>query len=411
LACIQGLILPLRRYRLHRLHGVEVAIEQQIRVGVFCPTFLRPEMLHVYRQVAGLRKVQPVVYAFKRECQDRFPFDPVNLLPRSPLRWARRIWRKQICRVPQHASSGEVQAFVRALTVDGCRLLHIYFGNNAVFWAPLFRKTSLPLVVSFHGADVQVRSAAALSVLRHSFARAALVLARSDSLAFELGALGCPERKLRIQRTGIPVDQYPCRLRQKPAEGRWELLQACRLVEKKGLARTVHAFAGFKARWPVARLTVAGDGPLRSALEALTEELGLVASVRFTGFLNPGQLSRLYEESHIFLHPSETSPDGNREGIPNSLLEAMATGLPVIATRHGGIPEAIESGISGLLVREGATNELLGALLRLSADDDLRNTLGRNAAQVVRTRFDLEHQVSQLENLYLEGMTPALSPL
>ncbi|HEY0790657.1 MAG TPA: glycosyltransferase [Chthoniobacterales bacterium] len=393
--------------------AVGVSTEQQIRVGVFCPTFLRPEMLHVYRQVAGLRRVQPVVYAFKREYEDRFPFEPVRLLPRSPFRWARRIWRKQIRRLPQHASAGEVRALVRAMASDGCQLLHIYFGNNAVFWAPLFRKSDLPLIVSFHGADVQVgmRSAAAIRILRQSFARAGLVLARSDSLAHELAALGCPQRKLRIQRTGIPVNQYPFHSRQNPVEGRWELLQACRLVGKKGLVRTVRAFAGFQARWPFARLTVAGDGPLRPALEALTAELGLTASVRLTGFLNPEQLSRLYQEAHIFLHPSETGPDGNREGIPNSLLEAMATGLPVVATRHGGIPEAIEADVSGLLIREGATDELLGALLRLTEDDDLRASLGRNAARVVRARFDLEQQLSRLENLYFEGITPTLTPL
>ena len=179
------------------------------------------------------------------------------------------------------------------------------------------------------------------------------------------------------------------------------------MVEKKGLVRTIRAFAGFKARWPLARLTVAGDGPLRPALETLTAELGLADSVRFTGFLNPQQLSCLYEESHVFLHPSETGRDGNQEGIPNSLLEAMATGLPVIATQHGGIPEAIQSGLNGLLVNEGATNELLDAMLRLSEDDDLRTILGQNAAQVVRSRFDLEHQLSRLEDLYFQAMTPS----
>jgi colanic acid/amylovoran biosynthesis glycosyltransferase len=391
------------------VRGAESAGGKPVRVGVFCPTFLRPEMLHVYRQVAGLHKVQPVVYAFKRECQDRFPLERINLLPRSPFRGIRRIWQTQICRVPQQALPSEVQAFVRAMTLDGCGLLHIYFGNNALFWAPLFRKTDLPLVVSFHGADVQVgmRSAAALGLLRQTFARAMLVLARSDSLASELAARGCPERKLRIQRTGIPVDQYRYHLRQKPTDGRWELLQACRLVEKKGLVKTIRAFSGFQTRWPFARLTVAGDGPLRSALETLTAELRLVDSVRFTGFLNPEDLLGLYKEAHVFLHPSETGRDGNQEGIPNSLLEAMATGLPVIATRHGGIPEAIESGRSGLLVNEGATDQLLGALLRVIEDDDLRTTLGHNAAQVVRCRFDLEQQVSRLENFYLQAMTPS----
>lgn len=82
----------------------------QPRVAIFCPTFLKPEMLHVYRQVAGLRKVSPVVLTFKRENADRFPFDPIRRVRRSSLRWWRRIWSVQFRKVPQLAYPIEVSS-------------------------------------------------------------------------------------------------------------------------------------------------------------------------------------------------------------------------------------------------------------------------------------------------------------
>ena len=89
------------------------------------------------------------------------------------------------------------------------------------------------------------------------------------------------------------------------------------------------------------------------------------------GFVAPAKLREIYYASHIFLHPSETGSDGNQEGIPNSMLEAMATGLPVLATNHGGIPEAIENGVSGILVPERDYEALSQALLNAVQDRDL----------------------------------------
>jgi colanic acid/amylovoran biosynthesis glycosyltransferase len=153
-----------------------------------------------------------------------------------------------------------------------------------------------------------------------------------------------------VHRAGIPLKNFPLIRRPEPEFGRWQIMQASRLVEKKGLETTLGAFALFRKRWPRAALIICGDGPLRPHFELLARRLELGDSVRFTGFLSESELVQWYQQSHIFVHPSETAFDGNQEGIPNSLLEAMATGLPVIATRHGGIAEAVEHTISGLLV-------------------------------------------------------------
>src|SRR5207248_8009941 len=120
-----------------------------------------------------------------------------------------------------------------------------------------------------------------------------------------------------------------------------------------------------------ATLTIAGEGPLLSQLQNLAHELNIDDHVLFTGFISQEQLRDIYYASHIFLHPSETGADGNQEGVPNSMLEAMASGLPVFATQHGGIPEAIENGLSGVLVPESDYEALSHALLEAVQDRHL----------------------------------------
>src|SRR5204863_651999 len=115
-------------------------------------------------------------------------------------------------------------------------------------------------------------------------------------------------------------------------------------------------------------------------LQKLACELRIENRVSFPGFISQERLREIYYSSHIFLHPSETGSDGNQEGIPNSMLEAMATGLPVFATQHGGIPEAIENGISGVLVAERNYEALSQALLDAAQNPDLLKRLARNGA-------------------------------
>jgi colanic acid/amylovoran biosynthesis glycosyltransferase len=173
------------------------------------------------------------------------------------------------------------------------------------------------------------------------------------------------------------------------------------LIEKKGLPVTLRVFASFQERYPNAALTIAGEGPLLGRLRDLARELKIDNHVSFAGFISQKELRGIYYSSHIFLHPSETGPDGNQEGIPNSMLEAMATGLPVFATQHGGIPEAIENGVSGVLVAERNHEELARALLDAVQDRDFLLRLANSGAEVVRKKFHLNEQARRLEDVYL----------
>ncbi|MEI8234210.1 MAG: glycosyltransferase [Verrucomicrobiota bacterium] len=373
----------------------------------YCATFLKPEMLHIYRQISSLRAWRPFVICQKREEAERFPFPPdaLAILPKPATHALRRLWVKQIRRRPVLIYGSEARRIAAKINEVHGRVLHVYFGNIGVHLLPLLRCSPVPVIVSFHGADAGVdmdRPAWREAVLE-MFSRARLVLARSKALGERLLALGCPAEKLRIHRTGIPLERFPFRPRTAPADGAWHCFQACRLIPKKGLATALRAFAKFAATHPLATFTIAGEGPLLPELTALAAELGVGDKVCFPGFLAPEALAAELAAAHLFLHPSEIGPDGNQEGVPNSMLEAMSTGLPVAATRHGGIPEAVEEGVSGYLVAERDDAALAQALEKLTAGPARYTAMGAAAAKAVTEGFEQGAQARVLEGLYTEA--------
>jgi glycosyltransferase involved in cell wall biosynthesis len=198
---------------------------------------------------------------------------------------------------------------------------------------------------------------------------------------------------------------FPVAPRDVPDAGAWRFVQACRLIDKKGVDVALRAFAEFRRGRPSATFTIAGEGPLREELGRLAAELGVEAGVRFAGFLGPEQLNELYARSHVFVHPSQVTGDGDREGVPNSMLEAMATGLPVLATHHGGIPEAVTHGSSGLLVAERDATGLADAMRECTAADGARwRAMGAAAAAEVRQKFEPAAQIAALEAVYREAL-------
>ncbi|MCX6966539.1 MAG: glycosyltransferase, partial [Verrucomicrobia bacterium] len=285
------------------------------------------------------------------------------------------------------------------------RVLHVYFGNIGVQLLPLLRNSPVPVIVSFHGADagVDMNRRAYRNAAQEMFGLARLVLARSEALAQRLAEMGCPREKIRIQRTGIPLLRFRFWARLAPEDGAWRFFQACRLIPKKGLQNALRAFARFTETYPLATFTIAGEGPLLAELTALALELGVAERVRFTGFLAHGPLLEELSMAHVFLHPSETGPDGNQEGVPNSMLEAMSTGLPVVATRHGGIPEAVDDGVSGFLVAEHDPEALAQAMLKIAKAPARYPALGAAAAKAVAERFEQGKQTEVLERCYAEA--------
>jgi colanic acid/amylovoran biosynthesis glycosyltransferase len=376
-------------------------------VASYCSSFLKSEMLHIYRQVKALRGVDTFVVTKEIQNAERFPFANIEVIPKRRTNLLVHGWLKFVERRPPIVYRGEYQTLDSLLERHGADLMHIYFGHTGVHLLPFIQQWDKPCVVSFHGADVAHKQDIKdyPAKLRLLFDAVPLVLARSQSLAERLINLGCPSEKLRINRTGIPLNDFPFVDRQQPPDGKWRVVQACRLIPKKGIATSLRAFAIFKKDNPKAEFFIAGKGPLQPELEMLAGGLGILRDVHFVGFLSQPRLLDLYASSHLFLHPSEISANQDQEGVPNSVLEAMATGLPVVATRHGGIPEAVDHGRTGLLVAEEDHAGLANAMQEIIRSPGLLRQMGARAHATVVDRFEQDVQIDHLESFYEEAIT------
>jgi len=376
-------------------------------VASYCTTFLKPEMLHIYRQVSGLKRYGTFVITRELMCADRFPLEDIEALPAPAQPIFRRMYLKFIKRAGALHYRGEAEQLAGLFERRHADLMHVYFGHTGVHLRSFLKEWEWPSVVSFHGADIMLREHRPEYAVHmvELFGIVPLVMARSRSLAERLEAAGCPPEKIRLNRTGIPLDDYPFIEREQPQEGAWRLLQASRLIKKKGLHTTLLAFAKFRALFPKATLTIAGEGPMRKELELAINDMGLSEAVKLPGFLREPELRKLYADAHIFLHPSETTEKQDQEGVPNSMLEAMASGLPVAATFHGGIPEAVQDGVSGFLVPEKSPDALADALARLVSDPGAMKEMGRRASQSVRDEFEQSRTIGKLEEIYDEAIS------
>ena len=376
-------------------------------VASYCTTFLKPEMWHIYRQVTALRTARTFIMTKKLEDPARFPFPDIELIPQPRINLVRHGWLKLVKREPPIVYRGEYQMLASLLERRGADLMHIYFGHTGVHLLPFIQEWNKPCIVSFHGADVARKPEVGDydGKLRALFKAVPLVLARSQSLANRLMQLGCPPEKLRTNRTGIPLNEFPLVQRDPPRRGHWKLLQACRLIPKKGVSTSIRAFAILQREFPNIELFIAGKGPLQPKLEALAAQLGISEKVHFCGFLSQKKLFELYANAHLFLHPSETELDQNQEGVPNSVLEAMATGLPVVSTRHGGIPEAVQHGRTGLLVKEGDFVSLAESVAAILRSTHSFREMGWLASESVAANFEQSEQIRQLESFYEEAIS------
>jgi glycosyltransferase involved in cell wall biosynthesis len=178
------------------------------------------------------------------------------------------------------------------------------------------------------------------------------------------------------------------------------ILHVGRLVEKKGTALLLAAFARARAEHPRAELVIIGQGPLRPRLERMAGRLGIGESVRFLGARSPSEVAEWMGRAAMLVVPSVTARDGDAEGLPTVIPEAAATGLPVVGSDHSGIPEAIDDGRTGFVVPEGQVEALSARMAQLLASADLRRSMGAAARALAERKFDRQLQVEWLERVY-----------
>jgi colanic acid/amylovoran biosynthesis glycosyltransferase len=281
-------------------------------------------------------------------------------------------------------------------------IVHCHFGDCALRGAFL-REAGLiegRLVATLHGADDIV----GVEPLRRLFELGDAFLPISEFWSRKLADMGCPQEKLRVHHVGIDTRRFAFKERARAPGEALRLATVCRLAEKKGLEVAIQAIAMLREQRPDVPLhfSIVGDGPLEGALRAQARELGLTDSVAFLGPRPRDEVVRVLEDAHAFFHPSVTASNGEREGIPVSIMEAMASGLPVVATWHSGIPELVEDGVSGLLAPEHDVGALARHLAALADDPALLPRMGKAGRAAVEKGFDQESLDRALWGFYEE---------
>lgn len=305
------------------------------------------------------------------------------------------------------ALTGRSRAFRAAIKDTSANVVHAHFGPDGMLAVPSARSEGVPLFVTLHGRDVTVSRSALLKSKRPVAVRYALqrdrmgsdvhtFLCVSDHIRNSAIAAGFPASKLVTHYIGVDTDVYSVA----PWPRGSSILHVARLTEKKGTEVLLRAMVEVVERQPSTRLDIVGDGPLRAALEALARKLGVHQAIRFHGWLSSAEVVALLREARAFVLPSVTAQNGDREGLPISILEAMSVGTPVVGTLHSGIPEAISHGRSGLLVEERDVNGLAGRICELLSSSARAEDIGRAGAARVREAFDLSVQSRVLRQMY-----------
>jgi colanic acid/amylovoran biosynthesis glycosyltransferase len=301
--------------------------------------------------------------------------------------------------------TGQAPLWKRKLRRQNANLIHAHFGPDGVMALPLAQSLEIPLLVTFHGYDATTSDEhARQSFYRHRayirnrdqlIQKADGFIAVSEFIKEKMIEQGIPEEKITVHYIGIDVDYFePDAIEDREPV----VLFVGRLTEKKGVHHLIRAMERVQREVSELRLVIIGDGERREKLKA--EAARRLKSVDFLGFQPSEVVWDWMNRAMLLAVPSVTAGSGNSEGLPMVVLEGQAMGLPVVGSRHAGIPEAVQHGQTGFLSSEGDSAGLADRILQLVEDRSLRQTFGRNGRSRVVERFNLKTQVQALEKIY-----------
>ncbi len=348
----------------------------------------------IYEQIKNLKAVKPIILTEKRENLDLFPYAPIfSLDSLSGFRTFIEDFQRGIAIRSRY--------FREVLCQKEVKLVHAHFGFMGVYILPLCRKLKIPLITHFHGFDVSklLKEPFYLRRLRNLFAKGDLFIVVSQTMRKDVERLGCPPEKIVVHYGGIDLGKFefhPRRL----SRGKIQILMCGRLTKGKGFDYGLEAFREIREGRGNLQLKIIGEGEQRKTLERMIKEANLSRSVTLLGAQPHPRVIEEMENSHLFMLPCLSIKGGDREGVPNVLKEAQASGMPVLSTRHGGIGEVVKEGKSGFLVGEKDREALAEKLSFLVENPQVWPQFGREGRRIVEEKFNISRQIGELEEIY-----------
>lgn len=264
--------------------------------------------------------------------------------------------------------------------------------------------TKARLIVSCRGYDVsaylrQIKP----KTQRQLFAAGDLFLPNCDFFKQRLLSLGCPPEKIIVLRSGIDCDRFHFTPRHLPEGEPVRIVTTGRLVDKKGIEYGIRAIALLNNISHPVEYSIIGDGPLKQQLQSLIQALNLEHIVKLRGWMQQQELIQVLDQSHLFLAPNITAADGNQDAPINTIKEALAMGLPIIGTRHGGIPEVVEDSVSGFLVPEKDVEGLAEKLRYMINQSSKWHAMGDAGRRFVTEHYNIKTLNDRLLHIYSLG--------
>ncbi len=287
-------------------------------------------------------------------------------------------------------------------------LIHVHYLVDALYFLNMVKKFNVPKVVSCYGYDVSSFPNKLLGIpkllLKKVFNEYDYFIAMSPDMKLDLIKLCCPEGKIIIHYYGTDVERFVFNERNYLPKDKIIILSVGTVEKKKAQHLVIEALGIVSKVFTNFEYHIVGSGDYINICKRNAKKLGIYNNVFFHGYIpyNSPLLQEFYNEADIFILPSITLHDYDKEGIPGTIVEAMASGLPVISTYHAGIPYIIESGKEGILVKERDIMELVDALMYLIKNPDLRQKLGQNAQNKALEELDLKKGTERLEKIYTQ---------
>lgn len=303
----------------------------------------------------------------------------------------RRVLQRVRRADPQEMLRGSIERLLRKHRIN---VVLAEYGPTGEAMLEVCRRIGIPLVVHFHGVDAfHARLLKEHANYHRILQGAAAIVVVSREMEQQLLALGCPRERLHYNCYGVDVDRFSLA---PPEKSTAHFLAVGRFVDKKAPHLTLQAFHRAWQRDPGIRLTMAGNGPLWESTRQLARAEGMSEVVDFPGVLTSDEVAARMRQVRAFVQHSVVTADNDHEGTPLSILEAMASGLPVIATRHGGIPDVIAHGVEGLLCDERDIAAMSAHISTLAADAELAGRMGTAGRARVLAAHRLQDRIAAL---------------